>query len=185
MAYTGLVQPALEYVSSVWDPYLNKYILSIEKVQRREARWAKSDYHWNSSVTAMLCNLQWPTLSCRREVSRLKTFIMPSTITQLLKSHTISWQLLMPQATSIHYILWLPPYEQMLNKNTLAVKKCKAKKKKHCKWLATYVTKSLDINWGQEIIYQNLLSCLNDNRKKYVAKDVINEILYIHPFSVA
>ena len=74
MAYTSLVWPALDYASSVYDPYLNKNILSIEKVQRREARWVQSDYHWNRSVTAMLCDLQWPTLSCRREVSRLKTF---------------------------------------------------------------------------------------------------------------
>ena len=37
-----------------------------------------------------------------------KYFIMPSTITQLLKSHTTLWLLLMPHTTSIHYILWLP-----------------------------------------------------------------------------
>ena len=74
MAYTSLVQPDLEYASSVWDPYLNKNILSIEKVQRWAACWVESDHHWNSSVTAMLCDLQWPTHSCRQEVSRLKTF---------------------------------------------------------------------------------------------------------------
>ena len=34
----------------------------------------------------------------------------------------------------------------MLNKNTLGVKKCKAKKKQHCKWVAIYATKSFDIN---------------------------------------
>ena len=49
-------------------------ILSIEKVQRWAACWVESDYHWNSGVTAMLCDLQWPTLSCHQEVSRLKTF---------------------------------------------------------------------------------------------------------------
>ena len=49
------------------------------------------------------------------------------------------------------------------NKNTLGVKKCEAKKKQHCKWVVTYATKSFDINRGQEIIYQNPLSCLNDS----------------------
>ena len=43
MAYTNLVRPALEYTSSVWDPYLNR---AIEIVQRCTwaARWVKSDY---------------------------------------------------------------------------------------------------------------------------------------------
>ena len=71
MAYTSLVRPALEYVS---DPYLNKNMLGIKMVQRRAARWVKSDYLWTSSVTAMLCDLHWPTLQRHREVSRLKTF---------------------------------------------------------------------------------------------------------------
>ena len=43
-------------------------------VQRRAACWVESDYLWTSSVTSMLCDLNWSTLQRRREVSRLKTF---------------------------------------------------------------------------------------------------------------
>ena len=68
MAYTSIVRPVLEYASSVWDPYLDKNILAIEMVQRRAARWVKSDYLWTSSVTSMLSDLNWSTLQHRREV---------------------------------------------------------------------------------------------------------------------
>ena len=74
LAYTSLVWPTLEYASSAWDPFLNKNILTIEMIKRQAACWVKSDYNWNSSVTAMLYDLQWSTLSHHQEVSRLKIF---------------------------------------------------------------------------------------------------------------
>ena len=35
------------------------------------ARWVKSDYNWESSVTSMLSQLQWPALHIRRQILRL------------------------------------------------------------------------------------------------------------------
>ena len=72
--YISLVCPILEYSSAVWDPHTATDILSIEKIQRRAARWVTSDYGWTSSVTTMINALQWPTLSNRRKSARLSTF---------------------------------------------------------------------------------------------------------------
>ena len=73
-AYLSLVCPILEYSSSVWDPYLLTDIQSIDKVQRHAARWVSSDYNKFSSMTSMLNDLQWPTLSSCRKFARLSTF---------------------------------------------------------------------------------------------------------------
>ena len=46
----------------------------IEKVQRAAACWVTSDYSWLSSVTAILSNLNWPTLASHLKISKLQTF---------------------------------------------------------------------------------------------------------------
>ena len=73
-AYLTLVRPILEYASPVWDPHLIKDSDQMEKVQRIAARWVTLDYGWSSSVTVMLNNLSWPTLSLRRKISKLQIF---------------------------------------------------------------------------------------------------------------
>ena len=69
--YLGLICPKLEYASTVWDPHLLKDINAIERVQRIAARWVKSNYNWENSVSTMLSELQWPELHIRRTISRL------------------------------------------------------------------------------------------------------------------
>ena len=74
LAYISTVRLLLEYGSAVWDPYLQKDIQSIEMVKRRAAHWVRSEYQYNSSVTSMLEDLQWPSLQHQRYVTRLKLF---------------------------------------------------------------------------------------------------------------
>ena len=71
-AYLALVRPQLEYASCTWDPYIQKQIKDIESVQRRAARFVKSEYSTTpGSVTKILNDLEWPTLEKRRKVARL------------------------------------------------------------------------------------------------------------------
>ena len=61
-ANKALVRPALEYCSTVWDPYAAKNINIVEMVQRRAARWVLNRFNRKDSVTAMLSTLKWETL---------------------------------------------------------------------------------------------------------------------------
>ena len=73
-AFTSLARPHLEYSSSVWYLYFKQYctsISSIEKVQRKGARFVTGNYSYRDSVTSMLDTLQWPPLQDRRRAQRL------------------------------------------------------------------------------------------------------------------
>ncbi len=71
LAYTSLVRPLLEYASSSWDVYSKSNINSIESVQRRAARFIKSDYSYLTSVSGLIAQLGLETLADRRKVNRL------------------------------------------------------------------------------------------------------------------
>ena len=61
MAYKAILRPQVEYASAVWDPYSANTI----------KRFVCHDFSWESSVSAMLTNLKWPTLEQRRAEARL------------------------------------------------------------------------------------------------------------------
>jgi len=69
--YISLVRPHLEYAAAVWDPYLVSDCKQLEKVQRWAARFVKRDYRSITSVSSLISQLGWQTLSDRRRNSRL------------------------------------------------------------------------------------------------------------------
>ena len=65
-AYFSLVRPHLEYCCSIWNPHEIGQIKQLESIQRQAARYVCRDYSRTSSVTALLNQLSWDTLACRR-----------------------------------------------------------------------------------------------------------------------
>lgn len=70
-AYKTLVRPTLEYGSAAWDPYYEKDIQKLERVQRKAARFCAGKYNPYASVTEMLQELNWETLASSGKTARL------------------------------------------------------------------------------------------------------------------
>jgi hypothetical protein len=60
LAYMSLVRPILEYGAVCWDPYRERQISALDRVQTKAAKFA---HHTTSP--------QWETLAPRRKLSRL------------------------------------------------------------------------------------------------------------------
>ena len=74
LAYITLVRSSMEYACTVWDPSLSKDSESLERIQRRAARWITRKFDHTSSVSALLHQLHLEPLEERRRISRL-TFL--------------------------------------------------------------------------------------------------------------
>jgi len=66
-----MCRSVLEYASPVWDPYLQRDIDNLERIQRKGARFVLRDFRQRSSVTSMLRYLKWEPLAERRTKARL------------------------------------------------------------------------------------------------------------------
>ena len=73
-AYKAFVRPILEYSATVWNPHIANDIKTIEKVQRRAARWVTNRHHQTSCVNSIIDPLAWPTLQQRRKKARPEMF---------------------------------------------------------------------------------------------------------------
>ena len=70
-----MVRPKLEYACAVWDPHCKNHILSLEKVQKRGARFVTGNYQMETGNSQLnLDSLGWPTLEERRLQTKLTLF---------------------------------------------------------------------------------------------------------------
>ena len=64
----------MEYSATVWSPHTVHDITKLEKVQHRAARYIFNDYSSFHSVSAMLNQLNWPSLKTHRDYLKIIMF---------------------------------------------------------------------------------------------------------------
>ena len=68
-----MVQPIIEYASTVWAPHTLTKVNQLESIQRRAARFCYNDFSTFSSITRMVSSLNLSTLKQRRIKTKLIT----------------------------------------------------------------------------------------------------------------
>jgi hypothetical protein len=118
-AYHAMVQPHLEYASSVWDPHTKENKAKINMVQRRGARFVLNRYRRRDSPTQMLGELGWPTPERKRTEARLillykivfqlvaipVTYLPPLAQTRTRHSHSLKYQRYQTNVMAYQYSL--------------------------------------------------------------------------------
>ena len=72
-AYSAIIQPTLDYASTIWDPHTKEDKHTLDKVQRRGAKFVGNSYtdRTPGCVTTMLDSQGWIPLTSRRYHQRL------------------------------------------------------------------------------------------------------------------
>ena len=92
--YKSMVRPTMEYASSSWDPYKTEDADYLDKVQRRDARYAFNNYteRTQGCVSAMVNSLGWETLQDRRKLQRLTMlFKIKHNLVEIPEAESIVW----------------------------------------------------------------------------------------------
>jgi len=74
LAYSSLIRPHLEFASAAFDPCTVSNTNCLDKVQHRAARFVKSDYRYTTSVSHLVSDLGWQSLTQRRKNARFHLF---------------------------------------------------------------------------------------------------------------
>ena len=83
LCYNSLVRPILEYACTIWFPYHQHNVNSIEMVQRHAARFVLSNFDRHASVTQMMNSLGWVTM--RQRCLKLRVIMLFKIINKLVE----------------------------------------------------------------------------------------------------
>ena len=115
--YKALVKPVLDYAATIWSPYTQKDIDMVEQVQRRTARFIFNNYSHLASVSEMLTDLNWATLTHSRKEQKAvmlykivhhlvdipaSNYLTPTTTSDITRGH--HKRFLQPSATVNTYL---------------------------------------------------------------------------------
>jgi hypothetical protein len=73
LSYFSIVRPLLEYSTTVWCPYKNKDIATLESIQRKAFRWVFK-FKKKDKISSLMEDKGWHPLEKRRKDADLRTY---------------------------------------------------------------------------------------------------------------
>ena len=169
-AYISLVRSTLEYGSILWDPYTQKEIDALERVQRGAARFITGDYRSKTpgSVKRLLTKLDLKTLQERRKQLRLVYFykIVEGLVPALPRDKFLDQSTGRQRRTtrSSDFLTKNPVENYMRNNNKcFEIKPCNTEEMKHSFFIRT------TIDWNHlsdRIVNSQSVSCFRTALRK-------------------